>query len=1019
MPQQLTLQFLGPPQLYLNHEPVIADRRKAIALLAYLAVQGDRQTRDSLSALLWPDYDQSKAFTNLRHIVWEIQKMIGEGWILADRETIGWSPEADISVDVHQLETLLAQAFKQKDVPVRAAQLADSVKLYRGHFLTGFSLKDAPEFNEWAFAKSEEFRQQFARVLTVLSDDLCTLGQPEQSIVYARRLITLDPLNEASHRQLMQVYIQAGQYSAALKQYQACEQILRKELGMDPQPETRELYKKIRKREIQPVPVKNQSEKRVPQHNLPLQLSSFIGREKEQGEVTHLVARQRLVTLVGAGGIGKTRLALQTGHNVLNDFQDGVWFIGLDSLSDPALTTQTVASVFDLREGSDRPLLERLIDVLRPKTALLFFDNCEHLLESCAQLITTLLINCPNIKVMATSREVLGINGEAMYSMPSLPLPDPNSAEEWVKNASVQLFAERASLVLTSFQVTPENAPAVAGICRRVDGIPLAIELAAAHVNVFQVDEILAQLQQSFALLVNDTRGILPRQQTLRGSIEWSWGLLGEEEQTFLRQLSVFAGGWTLAAAREICTGDVLALSSSLVKKSLIVVDQQTGRETRYRFHDMVREFAREQLMRSGEREKVRTYHLNYFLKLSTQAQLELRGPSRVDWMERLSEERNNLRAALHWAEHISVESGLLLAGRLTRYWESFNLREGVQWLETFLQNQASCDFPAARAGALHAYGVLLIWLQNFEQAQKIAEECIALFRAQRDRAGEVDGLLLFGNSFMFQQDTIAAQTYGDQALKLARSIKDPWREANALYYLGWVTRDYPRMYDYWEKAISLFREVDDQVSLANALGWISQFRVLNGDFELAESHIEEALQLWQSNKRANIWDNAKIAKSLLLLARGEYEQSRTMLQEIKVTAEETGNIMSRLWTEVRLGYVALRSGNLTEAHHFLKKSAYGFADDGYNVGTLFALEGMAAIYGATGKLARTAQLIGWADAYRAKIRDHRPMTEQADIDKLIAACLAGMGEAAFSDAYEEGATMTIQKAIAFAFEEN
>src|SRR5215216_6266311 len=299
MAPQLSLYFLGPPKLCLNNEPVKADRRKAVALLAYLAVNGSRQTRDSLSALLWPDYDQSKAFTNLRHTLWEIQQVIGENWLIADRETIELDPNADISLDVQQFESLLAQSLKEADSSVRISPLTASVKLYRNHFLTGFSLKDAPDFNEWAFAKSEDLRHQLSRALTMLSEDHSSLGQAEQAIPFARRLIALDPLNEASHRQLMQVYIQAGQHSAALKQYQACEQILRKELGLDPQHETRDLYKKIRKREITPVQVEKQKEKSTPLHNLPLQLSSFIGREKEQKTIAKLVSHHRLVTLTG------------------------------------------------------------------------------------------------------------------------------------------------------------------------------------------------------------------------------------------------------------------------------------------------------------------------------------------------------------------------------------------------------------------------------------------------------------------------------------------------------------------------------------------------------------------------------------------------------------------------------------------------------------------------------------------------------------------------------------------------
>ena len=360
MPSRLALHFLGPAQLYLDQKPVVTSRRKATALLAFLALRGGPQTRDSLSALFWPDYDQSRAFSNLRHILWEVQQAVGEGWIVADRETVAWNPDAELSLDVHEFESLLAKSRAQEDTAHRVPLLCEAVKLYRNHFLTGFSLRDAPDFNEWAFAKSEELKHQLAGALTMLSEDYCTLGQAEQAIPYARRLIALDPLNEASHRQLMQVYIQAGQHSAALKQYQACEQILRKELGIDPQPETREFYKKIRKREIKPGKVENQKEKRGPSHNLPLQLSSFIGREKEQRAISKLIASHRLVTLIGAGGIGKTRLSLKAGEGLLNQFPDGVWFVELAALNDPALVPQAVSAVFELVERSAGRLSERL-----------------------------------------------------------------------------------------------------------------------------------------------------------------------------------------------------------------------------------------------------------------------------------------------------------------------------------------------------------------------------------------------------------------------------------------------------------------------------------------------------------------------------------------------------------------------------------------------------------------------------------------------------------------------------------
>jgi tetratricopeptide (TPR) repeat protein len=386
--------------------------------------------------------------------------------------------------------------------------------------------------------------------------------------------------------------------------------------------------------------------------------------------------------------------------------------------------------------------------------------------------------------------------------------------------------------------------------------------------------------------------------------------------------------------------------------------------------------------------------------------------------MERLNEERSNLRAALHWAEKTDVEAGLLLASQLLRFWESSDMREGIQWLESFLHREEADRFPRARAYALHAHASLLVWLQNIDQARLGAEECLTLFRATGDREGEVDGLLLLCNVFMFKNDRESALKLGEQILTLSHALDDPWREATAFYYLGRATRDYDLMFSRWEKSASLFRQVGDQVSLASVLGWLGQFRALNGDIDLAEIYLDEAIQLWQFHKRANIWDNTKMAKSLIVLLRGDHDQANAMLQEMLVTAEETGNTMAQFWAKLRLGYVALRSGNLTEAHRFLKEAAYKFEADGHTVGIMSALEGMAGLYSAVGKPDYAARLVGWSDSFRLSRSDPRPNIEQADMNTLIASCLANMGESAFSDAYEEGQNMSLREAFAFAFAE-
>jgi len=349
---------------------------------------------------------------------------------------------------------------------------------------------------------------------------------------------------------------------------------------------------------LSPSPTSNK-----PITNLPAPLTTFIGREKEKVDIINLIVKHRLVTLAGVGGIGKTRVALEVGQKLLNDYPDGIWFVAFDSLADPALVPQTIAAVFDVREGPDRSVIEILTNVLRRKTVLLILDNCEHLLDACSQMIQTLLTNCPNLKILTTSREVLNMEGEAKYYLPSLAVPinDAASLEKMGEFESVQLFAERVSLTLPSFNLTKENCNTIVEICRRVDGIPLAIELAAARISILSVDEILKQLHDSFSLLARDSKTTLSRHQTLQASLDWSWGLLSETEQIFLQQLSVFAGGWTLEASQAVCDGDALSLTDALVKKSLIVVYQRSGRETRYRFHEIVHQYAYQKLVESDE----------------------------------------------------------------------------------------------------------------------------------------------------------------------------------------------------------------------------------------------------------------------------------------------------------------------------------------------------------------------------------------------------------------------------------
>jgi non-specific serine/threonine protein kinase len=607
------------------------------------------------------------------------------------------------------------------------------------------------------------------------------------------------------------------------------------------------------------------------------------------------------------------------------------------------------------------------------------------------------------------------MKGEATYYLPSLSMPeDHDSLEKLTEYESIQLFVERAALALSSFRATKENAQTIMEICHRVDGIPLAIELAAAHINILQVKEILKQLNESFSWLVSDSRTILPRHQTMRASIEWSWGLLTESEQIFLRKLSVFAGGWTLESAQAVWEGNTLNFISTLVKKSLIIVDQKSEGETRYHFHEIIRQYMREKLVESGEEEDTRTRHLKYFLQLSEQAESALRGPSQAEWYLLLNNERDNIRVALEWAEKNDVEAGLYLSGRLRRFWESFDVREGARWLAGFLQNSESKHYSLARAKGLCTQARLTFWTQDFNLAYAAAQESLDLSRNCGDKIIEIDALFALGLADFRAPNEKIIELY-KQALLLSKSIEDPWGQAYALAHLG----GYNNILSQVEKAATLFEKIGDLETSSGVMFDLVRRNMLDNNLQSAEKWLNKVAKV--SHNLSNKMLEAELLHNYgrIALIKGDNKRARDDLQDALEIANTVGHQMTSLWTSVHLGYVAVQEGNLKEAYDIFAKTVEEFQKDESESGVVFTLEGMAGLAVSVHKHGRAACLIGWADVTRQKTNDPRPFIEQADVDKIIAACIIKMGEAAFSDAYDEGQKMTLDEVVAYALKDN
>jgi predicted ATPase/transcriptional regulator with XRE-family HTH domain len=777
----------------------------------------------------------------------------------------------------------------------------------------------------------------------------------------------------------------------------------------------------------------------LPPNNLPVQLTSFIGREKEITELRQRLTPDpgtagveegdrnyaaRLVTLTGPGGTGKTRLSLQVAGELLDAFPDGVWLVELASLADPALVPQTVAVALGLREEVGRPVLDTLIDYVRTRTTLLILDNCEHLVEACARLAETLLRRCPNVYILASSRETMSVLGEMTYHVPPLSFPplraNVHSLHEY---ESVRLFVDRAAAALPGFSVTTDNASAITQICHQLQGIPLAIELAAARARVLRVEEVAARLTDAFRLLTGGSRTALPRQQTLRATIDWSYNLLSEAERVILRRLSVFAGGWALDAAEEVGGDhfDVLDALVQLVNKSLVIVERKQGKATRYYLLETVRQYAHEKLIQADEANPIRDRHLAYCLKLAEQAERELTGPSQVAWMNRLEVELDNLRAALEWSLESNVEAGLRLASALVGFWEAYGyISDGDASLSQLLKQQPEVSRRTlAHAKAICAQCLLASYRGDFARAHVLGEEALALHRELGDRRGEAFSLFNLSWALCLQDDYAKGQPLALESLALYRELGDKLGIADVLGALGTFAGNslhYSEARAYLEEGLAIYRELGHLARVGSRLSELGVLALRMGDFDRARPWLEEGLAIQRSmGERSTTFILLSLGE--LAFHQGDDEQARAYLEASLSLSRETGQHLFGLWAFVRLGYLALRQGEAARAQALFAESQQQFNAAGSKIGVVFALEGFASLAAMQGQPERAVRLLGWADAAREAIGDFRPPVEQADVDRDLAVIHNLLSDAAFAAAYAEGQAMTMEQAVACALE--
>ena len=1029
---KLSLALFGSLQITLDGEPITARLwAKPQALLACLAVEADvPHRREHLAGVLWPEQSDDAARTSLRQALRQLHQVIRDDlahFLDVTPQTIQFNSSSDCQLDVTEFAVLIRacdqHAHRQRET-CRACveRLQRAAALYRGDLLAGFFLKDSAAFEEWALVKREQLRHQAIAALNTLAEHYARRGEFALMEQAARRQIEIDPLYEDAHRQVMRALTWRGQRNAALAQYESLRKALAEEIGAPPEKETLALEASIRDETCPSPPALT---------NVPHPLTSFIGRQCEVAEVKHLLETTRLLTLTGAGGCGKTRLALQVATAIVhaNHFKDGVWWIDLAALRDPALVPQAVAAPFDLSESPGIPLINVLTNYLSSRQSFLILDNCEHLIEACARFVEALLSACPRLRVLTTSRQAFGIGGEVTWRVPSLALPSadqPHTAKEALHCDAIQLFVERAMTVAPNWKLA-EHTETVAAICARLDGIPLAIELAAARLKLLSAEQIAARLDARFDLLTNGSRTALPRHQTLRATMDWSYNLLSDVERVLLRRLSVFAGGCTLEAAEAIWAEDnssVLDGLTALVDKSLVVVEQ-TDIAMRYRMLETVRQYAREKLIASGEAEAIRDRHLDFFVTFAEEVEPKLRGTEQFHWLDRLEVEHDNLRAALEWSQGQGrLQRGLRLAGALWVFWiKRAYYREGQECVEQLLRQPEVGEKTLARAQALYA-AAKCAWSQsNSKLYLEYFEEVIAIARELDQTGKKILVLALADWGYRRWQESALACSRLEEAWTLGQELGDPWIIAFLLRVRGISLldqRDYKAARSILEESIALCLKIGDVHLAIFSRVDLARLDYREGDYATARSQLEQvSLFFRQVNSRRPL-SQALALSGEIARSEGDYSLARQYYNEALAIAQDLSNQSVICVGLSNLGVTALRLGDVSQARKLSVDALTSARETDQDWSVFGALEGLAFVAVVQNQTPRAARLFAAVDSL-SKLSgifpSDRSPADEAETEHNLAIARAQLDEATFNAAWAEGQKMTLEQAIEYALE--
>ena len=991
------------------------ETRTMEALLVYLACHSRPLGREPLAELLWPERSHQQALTNLRVAIHRLRQQLAP-YLRVTRQSIALAPHAVIELDSMEFEGHLG-----------AGRFVEAVSLYSGDFLDGFYIDGSPVFEQWMLLERERLRNLAISAYQQLVIQLSANGQIHSAIRHAERLLQLDPLHEPTHRQLMRLLASSGQRTAALAQYAICRQLLDRELNVPPDEVTTTLYEQIRSGTSE-KPLRDSTGSahaagatEYPllsrQHLLPPQPTTFLGRETELAQIATLLANPdcRLLTLLGVGGIGKTRLSLEAATRHAGHFADGIYFVSLASVDMVSVVPATIAQSLGIQPGSG-DLLAQISEYLYPRQILLVLDNFEHLLEA-ATMVENLIHSAPHVKILVTSRERLYLLEEWLLLIGGL------SVAEGLKDEARQLFVRSAQRVQPAF--TPEgHEEAIAAICRQVEGMPLALELAASWVRVMSCAEIAQQITRNLDLLTTSLRNLPERHRSLRSLYDQSWRLLNQSEQAVLMRLSVFWGGWALEQAAEVA-GATLPILLSLVEKSLV----RPAEHSRFDLHELVRQYVAEQLALNNAADLTRQSHYGAYLRLARATDGHLRGPGAVVWYKRLEVEHDNLRAAMQWALNLErYEDAAWLGVALHHFWYTRgHWYEGARWLEQLLPHRHVLTVDLRLAMLLTLYR---FWrgLEDFLSIDHYMYEIMQMVENSPYPSLRAAARLRIATS---TPDASQAIIIWEQCIDLARaSVASPQLPAAFCEFADTVNLlaealfryairlidvgEYERAAQLSAESIKLLQAQGDRGLIAFGFGNLGRVALLQGDVERARAFFHEAVMVAAAVDNRLGLSEWQPRLAIVMLYAGDVMEARRLLTEtLDICAGLRGNLLyARVYTY--LAETALWERKLDEAEQWIAQSLLYHANPRWvRIELVECLWVAARLAAVQQQYQRAANLFGLAEQLGSQIRCAPVEPIRTQITMVMATVQQELGTEHFAEAIAAGRQLSIGEAFA------